>query len=248
MSILQKVEKLIRHEVSARKLGSIAEADAFAAKAQQLLLQDHSKRSVNDGDRSSPRVAAHHPVTAQQAGIPALRTRQEWSERLAYGVAEAFHCQLRLQPNSNTVIFEGRPEDRVAAADLYSALAGKAATACEEEFKKWKQQRRGRRLAGEKLPSFQKAAYSRRWKQSFLIGFARTICQRFVCDHNCLHKCQHAAGLVRIGKAGCPSTETPARVAQGRAIGGSVLLYDAVYRGQAHAVAMVLDLERQSAA
>ena len=55
LSILRKVEKLICHEVSARKLGSIAEADAFAAKARQLLLQHRVERLGGDhaaGDRA----------------------------------------------------------------------------------------------------------------------------------------------------------------------------------------------------
>ena len=244
LSILLKVEKLICHEVSARKLGSIAEADAFAAKARQLLLQ-HRQERVGNTPVPQPSPENAKRVTAQEAGITALKTRQEWSERLAAGIAEAFHCNLMLQAGSNTVIFRGRESDRAAAAQLYAELAQKAAAACSQEFTEWKQHRRRSHQAPRMLRTDgNAAAYSRRWKQSFLLGFARTICQRFVCDHNCLDTCKHASGLVRIGI----KTDCTAKTVQGRPIGGIDLLYDAVYRGQAHAVAVVLDLDRRAAA
>ena len=240
LSILQKVEKLIRHEVSARKLGSIAEADAFAAKARQLILQHRVDRLAHNCADTLP-VVDTDAVTAQQAGISSLRTRQEWSERLAAAVAGAFHCEVVLRSGSNTVIFLGHDKDRKAAASLYSELAGKAFSACEHEFKQWKLRRQ--RMSGLN-GSDRNAAYSRRWKQSFLLGFAQTICQRFICDHNCMHACQHAEGLVRIGAR----QECPAKMPQGRPIGGIDLLYDAVYRGQALAIAVVLDPEHRCAA
>lgn len=244
MAILQKVEKLICHEVSARKLGSIAEADAFAAKARQLLSQHRVERIGTTRRGSEHGEVDSQAVTAQQAGISPARNRQEWSERLASAVAAAFHCTLMIQSGSNTVVFRGQGRDRATAAQLYSELAKQASIACMEEFTEWKGRRRPAQGAVSLSSQSSSAAYSRRWKQSFLLGFARTICQRFVCDHNCLQSCQHAAGLVKIGRPRACRSDAP----RARAIGGIDLLYDAVYRGQARAADIVLDVEQRFAA
>ena len=229
--------------MSARKIGSIAEADAFAAKARQLLLQHRVDRLAATRDSSDRQEIDSHPVTAQQAGISAVRNRQEWSERLAAAIAEAFHCSLMIRRGSNTVIFCGKERDRASAAQLYTELANRASAACMEEFAAWKEGRQ-QWAVGSGSTSQSDAAYSRRWKQSFLLGFAQTICQRFVCGHHCMHSCQHTTGLVRIGaKVACPAS-----MPQSRAIGGIDLLYDAVYRGQARAVSIVLDIEHKYAA
>ncbi len=241
MSIRNKVEKLIRHEKSARTLGSTAEADAFAGKIRQLLLDHRLPQPELSGPAhfEIKESGNSHSVHAADAGLAARKSRQEWSERLAFASASAFGCELLLKTGSNTVVFRGGKSDRVAAAALYAELAGKATESCNAEFSLWKRTPAG--LAGNPLLPAARSVYSRRWKQSFLLGFSTAVCQRFVCGQHCHSQCQHTGALVRIGVA---AKETPA----GRPIGGIQPLYDAMYRGQAKAIAVLAELGRRTAA
>ncbi len=175
-------------------------------------------------------------VHAADAGLAARKSRQEWSERLAFAGATAFGCELLLKTGSNTVIFRGAESARVAAAAFYAELAGKAAESCNAEFFRWKGT-----PAGLRIDPMARSVYSRRWKQSFLLGFSTAVCQRFVCGQHCHSQCQHTGALVRMSVT---ARETQA----GRPIGGMQPLYDAMYRGQAEASAVLADLDRETAA
>jgi hypothetical protein len=228
VSIHAKVDKLIRHERSARTLGSTAEADAFAAKVKQLLL-DHriEQRDLSATQHfKGPELGNSQYVHAAEAGLPSRKSRQEWSERLAFASATAFGCELLLQTGSNSVIFRGRKSDRVAAAGLYAELAAKALESCNAVFFLWKRTRVD--FAGAHMPAASRSAYSRRWKQSFLLGFSAAVCKRFVCGED-----------FRIG---IPAQEATA-VSAGRPIGGVEPLYDAMSRGQAEARSFLAELE-----
>ena len=243
VSVALKVQKLIRHEQSARSLGSTAEADTFAAKVKQLLLAHRLGADfISEKAVQARETTRGLRVTAEDAGIRPLRSRQEWTERLAFASAQAFHCALLLQPSSNAVLFEGRTSDRLAAAELYSELARRATDACEQEYSRWKALHP--QLRGLNAPHFPIAAYTRRWKRSFLIGFSKQVCQKFVCGDHCRSQCEHSTTLIRIR----PQTEVASRTPSARAIGGIELLYDAMYKGQAQAVAALKALARADAA
>lgn len=121
--IIEKLRKLIAHEKSARSVGSLAEAEAFAAKIQELLLANKlgmDEIALDERERSEPIESLW--VNPEDAGCRRRSKRVEWQERLAYAVARCNGCELLITPSSNVVFFVGRTSDREAAKALFLYL------------------------------------------------------------------------------------------------------------------------------
>ena len=175
--VIDKLRKLIAHEESARSIGSLQEAEAFAAKIQALLTEhklDMARVVQTDlGDDKIEGEIAQEYFHPKDAGLPGGNTRNFWMERLAQSVAVGHFCRLLVMKRTTTLIFIGRPADRAAAIYVFTTLARTAMRLADIEAKKQP-----------KAPSYMKPADAAvrtiGFKRSFYAGFCQAIGDRLV--------------------------------------------------------------------
>lgn len=125
-SVIEMLQKLIAHEQSARTVGSIAEAEAFATRIQEILTKHKLSRTE---------VEAEHLEGDDPVGHSRIESKKvnndEWFLILAQGVASNFYCraideswkkQRGFRRDKAAVIFVGRESDRGAATSMFSYL------------------------------------------------------------------------------------------------------------------------------
>lgn len=127
-SITEVLQKLIAHEKSARIVGSIAEAEAFATRIQELLTKYKLSRSEVEADTLDKDDPIGH------SRVESTKVDNEgWFLILAQGVAVNFYCRpvdeswpkvkgCRRQDKAS-IVFVGRDSDREAATSMFSYLA-----------------------------------------------------------------------------------------------------------------------------
>lgn len=115
-SLLRKLAKLIEHEKSAKEIGSVNEAEAFAVRIQELLLEVQIKK-LDDTDpiREEMFDPFDHDLKRSR--------RVKWQERLANVLSSANSCKHLIIPGSNLIVFVGRDSDRKTVIYLYGMLA-----------------------------------------------------------------------------------------------------------------------------
>jgi hypothetical protein len=243
--IIDKLRKLINMERSAREIGSIAEAEAFASKVQELL--DIHKLSMSEVDFDEREQ--EEPIEWEDFDMDSIDrgTRQKtvWQLHIAMGVALANTCAVVAKKRSNSFTFVGRKSDRELCKVLFVYLLDLAFEMCE------KASRENREAQHE---AFQHESYlgygrtqtfgtwMRQYKASWYAGFAVSIYNRFKAIHNeTKAKYVGTPGLVHINNDealvkkslkdnGCRNSQTRRSVrnnsayATGKATGESVSL------------------------
>lgn len=132
-SIVERIKKLSAHADSAAKIGSQAEAEAFAAKVSSLLLEYNlSLSDIPVDERPDDRIDRTH-FDPLAYGLKAKKSRVLWQEQLAVIIAEANFCRVFVSVGRNSVSFIGKAHNRDVVVWLYSQLvAGIEATADKE--------------------------------------------------------------------------------------------------------------------
>jgi hypothetical protein len=161
--IIDKIRKLIRHERSARDMGSAAEAEAFAAKIHALLLQHKismSEVAVEDEQAEPPRVGEEEiPI----GGKPRYGSVRKEDSRLMNVIAKHHFCQAIIIGGTNLVILVGAEDDRAVVAEMFRFLNSTMKRLARLEEEKTKAARRS----------------VRRFKPHFYLGFAGAIHRRY---------------------------------------------------------------------
>lgn len=138
-AITEKVKKLMRKARSAEAIGSQAEAEAFAAKAQELLLRH--KLSLGNVDLDALEDA--DPIIEADVDPSTIGTRRKktrvrgksrWVGQLANVVAHAYFCRVYTYTCSANVAFIGRTSDREVAVDVFTRLVAFAADASYDAY------------------------------------------------------------------------------------------------------------------
>ncbi len=128
--ILKKLRKLIEHEKSARAIGSLHEADAFAQKISELC--DRYRIAVADVPEAERpddiQVAKWDPAMAE---MRELRRQSNWQRKMACGVAYGHFCELLVYPGSNAVSFVGTVADVEIACAMLTILCRAAVASCD---------------------------------------------------------------------------------------------------------------------
>ena len=119
--ILDRLAKIKTHAESARKIGSIEEAEAFASMLQRLLTR--YKLAMSDiefeqHERDEP--VGQYPVDWEDVAV--RRTRVQWIERLAYIVTKAHFCRYLVHNRSSKITIVGRESDAKVAEYLLVVL------------------------------------------------------------------------------------------------------------------------------
>src|ERR1017187_8732928 len=93
-SVMEKLRKLIAHEESARSMGSLAEAEAFAGRIAEMLTQHRLERSDVEVKAETAEPIGQDRVTAEEAGVKkgAQNVAVAWQVCLARGVCKATGC------------------------------------------------------------------------------------------------------------------------------------------------------------
>lgn len=120
--VLDLLNKLIQHQKSAEAIGSVAEAQAFAAKIQELM--DVHKIEMSDVDfhvREVEEPFGFSEYSGPEAYSGGAGKRQLWTQRLATAVADANECDIILG-SGNRFSFAGRTSNRELCVVVFKYL------------------------------------------------------------------------------------------------------------------------------
>lgn len=163
-NIVTRIQKLLNHERSARSIGSIAEAEAFAAKIGQLLA---------DNKLSMSQVEMDAEEKEQPVGMEDVAGRTAaWLGTLALGVATSCFC--RVLSGQKRYIFIGRHDNRATAVAMFTHLAMMGKGLSESCFREYAGTDRGRY----EVAMSSGGGFTRTWKNSFLRGYSNALHQR----------------------------------------------------------------------
>lgn len=138
-TILVKIRKLFNKAESAHELGSMEEATAFAAKAQELLAEheldmtDVDYAHALEEDKMASQYVYPHGKDGKEKW---KKSRCAWSEALAGHVAQAHFCKVMVSTGSNGMYFVGRESHREVATYVWQRLCGEIERLCEQEYNK----------------------------------------------------------------------------------------------------------------
>lgn len=193
--IIEKIRKLIEHEKSARKLGSLAEAEAFTSKIQELLMAYNLELAhISPEEEAQEGEIESEFIYADDFGFEHSSRRCDWLEHLASAVARNCFCRSLIVSSSNTQVFVGLPVNRSSAIQTFKYLAGAAQQIANSDLEAFKR-------SGVYCSSWDKRTEARMWKKSFLIGFSSAISSRVARTHLDLTSgVEGQAGLVLVKK------------------------------------------------
>lgn len=167
--IMDRLQKLIAHEKSARSIGNIEEAEAFAAKVAELLF----KHNLSMSDVEIKEQELNEPIAREY--VQGKAGRAVWMEILASAVATSCFCRHLIIGKTSTQIFVGRTSDRQAAAALFRHLVGCAVSMCNME-------KRNLRDRNPFLDARERQKYAHEFGRSYLLGFASAVSRRLEAE------------------------------------------------------------------
>lgn len=183
-SIVEKLQKLIAHERSARSIGSLAEAEIFASRIQHLLARHKLSMSQVECEAED----SINPIGTSRSPVHTAAPDQ-WLQNLAQGIAISMYCKVLWLRGGGSVkasaIFVGRETDRLTAAalfnylfrlglDLAAAAADKVSSSQNIGFHRESYRSQGH----EKEFSEALRKIMRTWKRDYLRGYAVALYQR----------------------------------------------------------------------
>lgn len=190
-NVIDKLRKLISHSESARAIGSIAEAEAFAARAQELLTRHKLDMTDLEFDASE----AEEPILSEMVdggellGLPDKMRTDRWLAILISGIAESNFCKV-LTGRGNRFVIVGKESNRQTTLALFKYLS----EACREIAP-----REARKADFAPINIFQHKRQTRKsFVSGFKLGFAVSICGRLRVKKLELQAGAQAQGLIRL--------------------------------------------------
>ena len=117
--MIEKLRKLIAHERSAREIGNLNEAEAFAEKVQNLLTTHKlSMSEVDFEEREESEPIDWGQVDGADLRCRDKKTKTYWRVTIASAIAEINSCDV-VQNGLRSFFFVGRTSDRELAKMLY---------------------------------------------------------------------------------------------------------------------------------
>ena len=206
VNVIDRLQKLIAHERSVRQIGSIAEAEAFTARVQEMLTRH--KLTMSDVEvrrRNATEDIDMLGVHPHSAGVPSTSYRVSWQLSLGYAIARVNQCALLTIGSSAVLYFAGRKSDRNAAAKLFHYFLELAVATGNTTAKLHLVEQR--RLCEEKhgpLARAKMGRWMRAYRASFHRGFGEAVANRFLLQYEEMLKAEgdahgaHSLGLVLI--------------------------------------------------
>lgn len=193
-SVLVRVKKLMAHADSAKQMGSAAEAEAFAAKASEMLLEH--KLTMTDlemaAELSADVLVDDYFDVNVAAGIKKSGGRALWLESLIRGLCKTHFCEYAVVTGLDSKIYRiiGHESDRAIVTYLFTVLAA-AADRLAILY-----ERQARTLAkknGDAIPVAPKRA--------FLLGFASGVNAKLRDQRSAIERKGGQFALVRFAQA-----------------------------------------------
>lgn len=180
--IINRLRKLIRHEKSAREIGSLREAEVFAGKIQQLL--DEYNLSLSEIDMEEARSS----VGAEKCDV---KCHHRWQEIFLNNMAGFNGCIVVFGGGGFTIV--GNEMDRLIVVEIYEYFEDLARALSDIYIREY-QQTRSYRLKR------RKHMHSRRERDSYLLGFITALLIRFREKHEAnLAAASNSTALIYIG-------------------------------------------------
>lgn len=199
--IIDKLGKLIAMEQSARGIGNMAEAEAFASKVQELLTKhklDMSDVEFAEEEMNEPPVSEYINTDRDPAFHTNPKRIQPWIGTLLMAVCEANFCEsVQIMRRGHTFYIVGRASDRETSKMLFKYLYGAcmemAPRAAKEYMTKFDD-------LEELVQDFEKKIANRKmkFKSAFKAGFASAILSRMERKRVELKAGAQEQGLIRI--------------------------------------------------
>lgn len=144
--IIERVKKLHAKAESAKAIGSVEEAEAFAIGVQKMLLEYKLEMSILEQRELTPTpIEVDEDLidwrTVKEVGYK--RRRVGWLEQLAWHVTQAYGCTYAIIPGTNAIIIVGEQADRKVAEFVLTTLARSAVELAahatrKERYRMWK--------------------------------------------------------------------------------------------------------------
>lgn len=180
-NILDKIRKLIKHERSARSIGSIHEAAIFAAKIQELLDQYNLQMSDVDYQEARSTVNSDKILFARELNF--------WRRSFLAFIANLQGCHI--VHGGGFFIVVGNEIDRLLVVDLFIYFEGLGTHLADRSAREWQQTAEYRRKR-------KKALHTRDYKNSFLLGYSSAVSKRMKEERNKVRESSET-GLIYIG-------------------------------------------------
>jgi len=193
---LARVAKLLNMAAGAKAVGNQHEAEAFAAKVQELLVE----HALSMTEVEAAQSAADDPIDETRTaplrnGRVEYRSALEWQRMLAEAIVHSYGGHLLTLYGSSALIFVGRASTRPVMVYVYETLVTVAR----------RLMRRARKEAREQ------GVWQSGYDGSYMVGFARAIRERLLAERRAMEDRVHAqakaerrddavsTALVRIG-------------------------------------------------
>lgn len=121
-NIIKRIKKLRDHAESAKALGSISEASAFAAKVSDLLAEHHLSSSDLDFAAYESEDITEESIASHDLGVGGKHKATMWVVRLTGVIAKAHGCYVYYITGSPKIMVVGRNSDRAVAMYLVNTL------------------------------------------------------------------------------------------------------------------------------
>ena len=189
-TLLERIQKLLDMSQSATELGNTKEAEAFAAKVQQLLLKHHLNMSAVEAateTRNDPVDHSTIDISPQYRRANPPKKCAKWQSFLARVVAQAHLCDAATLYGFPVFVFAGRKQDRDVAQWVFERLVGLALHASHRSYQE-------ARKDGCRHPGY---------KTSFREAFAVRITQRYEAEEERIRRAKNikTTALVRLDTA-----------------------------------------------
>ena len=132
--ILELIRKLSAHKESAQKIGSVAEADAFAKRIQAMCDKYRVKLSDLPPDELSNHIKEERWAHSDIGQKVKLRV-EGWLQTLAVGVAEGHACQVVGMQGHCILSFVGTQADAAVSKAMFGVLVIAGETAWRKAYK-----------------------------------------------------------------------------------------------------------------
>ncbi len=187
--ILTRVKKLLAKAESAKEIGSIHEAEAFAEGAAKLL----SKHKLDMSMLSEHQLNAQEPIVESYInwkthGVSHRRKRVAWIEWLAGAVARGHFCRILVVKKSSSIYMVGRKSDAEVATYVLTTLVRAAEEQAEAGY--WK----ARYKATKETGSWNTKGY----KSGFFYGFVNAVSERLTKLRNTQSNLSNQMALVYV--------------------------------------------------
>jgi hypothetical protein len=207
--IIEKLRKLITHQKSAEEIGNIHEAEAFAAKIQDLLTAHKLEMSEVDFQaREEGEPIDWEKVDGNELDCAGNKVKVYWRVTLARAIAKVNSCQIvnNTRSRGRSFFFVGRTSDRQLAKILYVYLVELGEEICTKAAKQDREVQSLKfnvrnNISDYSVPPWAQAgfrAWMKHYRESWKVGFGEAVAKRLIDRYEETLKAQAAVSANAI--------------------------------------------------